>query len=143
MKADLAARVAELEKELDGLRAYARWVHEERQRIMADNQRRFSRGQIRQEWVAPTNCRLEDDPLLGRLHARDPAAAPYFAKPTTVRGRYIDGKTRNAGPGSYIGRALCGWVLMADELWINARHLLRLNPSQFELCGMCSYLSGQ
>jgi hypothetical protein len=139
------ARVKELEDEVDRLRSHDQWLAGERDRIIADNLRRGQQGKIRESWMIATNQRLDDD-WPGALHCRDPHTQPHLAPPTTVRGRYINGRIREAGPGSYIGLALCGEPLLADHLWVTANHCLKAasrNPnSRYELCGMCSYLAG-
>jgi hypothetical protein len=147
LKRSLAAeaRVKELEAELDGLRSHHQWLAGERNRIMADNLRRHQQGKIRERWLIATNRRLDNDSS-STLHCRDATSPPHLAEPTTVRGRYINGRIREAGPGSYIGLALCGEPLLADHLWVTADHALKAayrNPnSRYELCGMCSYLAG-
>ena len=91
----------------------------------------------------------DDVPPMGVLHVQDPAVPPHLVTPATVRGRYLDGSIREAGPGSHIGRALCGLPMMADEVWCAARSTLQhaVNHGRREvcgcaaLCGMCSYLS--
>ncbi|WP_326642942.1 hypothetical protein OG884_05945 [Streptosporangium sp. NBC_01755] len=131
-------------------REAAQQVIWERERIMRDWTRRAAKPPAGTEWMAPTNRLAADDgPAFGVLHVRDPAVSPHLAPPTTRRGRYLSGDVREAGPGSYIGKTLCGEPMMADEVWCSARGSLqhavnhgKTGPCRcVELCGMCSYLS--
>jgi len=133
------------------IREAAEQVSQERERIMRDALRCATKPRTGTEWVAPANRLLVDvdGPSFGVLHVRDPAVPPYLAPPTTRRGRYLSGDVREAGPGSHIGKALCGLPLMADEVWCSARGSLQhaVNHGRaglcecVALCGMCSYLS--
>lgn len=159
-----AEQVAKVSK--DALRAEVMWLLDEntrltreaaqqvtweRERIMREWTRRAAKPPARTEWMAPTSRLIVDGdgPAFGTLHVRDPAVPPHLAPPTTRRGRYLSGDVREAGPGSYIGKALCGWPMMADELWCSARGSLQhaVNHGRaglcscVELCGLCSYLS--
>jgi hypothetical protein len=85
------------------------------------------------------------------LHHRDPAAHPRILSPAvgTIRGRRLTGEVRDAGPGSHIGKALCGMGLSADELWARADHLIRgvvgsgAPAGRVALCERCAGLAGQ
>lgn len=146
---------ADLQAEVERLTAREQYLHQERQRIMADAQRNHARGKLTEQWVGATYRVVEHSatgPVFGTLHVRDPHAPPLLKEPTTRGGRYLSGRTREAGPGSHIGLALCGWPLMADELWVAARGILQHAYNRqrhagvcdsVALCGMCSYLSGQ
>lgn len=150
----------------DRLREEALWLHQEvtrlrreaaeqvtweRERTMSRWTKQATNPDAGVRWMSPTNRLLDagEDPSLGLLHVHDPAVPPYLAKPATKRGRYQSGDIREAGPGSYIGKTLCGMPMMADELWCSARrtlqHAVNHNSSGLcrcvELCGMCSYLS--
>lgn len=150
----------------DALRGEALWLRSEvlrlqreaghqlsdhRERIMRAWIRNYPRAKDRVRWMSPT-ARIvgqDDFPPMGYLHVHDPAVPPHLAKPTTIRGRYQNGDIREAGPGSYIGKALCGLPMMADEMWCSAKMALQhaVNHGKREwcdciaLCGMCSYLS--
>lgn len=122
-------------------------VSNERERIMQDALRRHAKGERDQRWVVATRrlvCDAEEEGVFGVLHVRDAMQAPRIVKPTVrLRGRYMNGETREAGPGSHVGLALCGLPFMAEQLWVVADRLLKFNSNGYELCGMCSYLSGQ
>lgn len=160
--ADLTRHAEALDRDLRLARARAdslqlqldQQVSHERELIMRSAVERHAAGKSRERWVVATHRSLSDDPnnVLGVLHVKDPTAPPRIVKPTTRHGRYQNGDTREAGPGSHIGLALCKLPLMADELWVVADHVLKSAARQQKnggsgryvaLCGMCSYLSGQ
>jgi hypothetical protein len=159
----MTAEIADLERDLGIARADAaalrrqldQQVTYERERIMQEAVRRHATGRTAEQWVMATRRLVTDPPadtMFGQLHVRDARIAPRIVKPTTRGGRYLNGDTREAGPGSHIGLGLCGLPLMADESWVRADHALKhaFNHQQrsgscecYPLCGMCSYLSGQ